>query len=159
MADEQRFSPLTALDRRILQALQQDGRLSNRALAERVGLSASACWKHTQRLFEDKVITSVQARIDPRAVDRQTMVMVGVVLDRSSQQSFEQFASAARALPQVLECYLVAGDMDYFLKVRVRDLPAFNRFHSERILALPHVLQVRTFFVLDEIKADGTLSF
>src|SRR3546814_19813224 len=66
--------------------------------------------------------------------------------------SSDLFAQAVRALPQVMECFLVAGDVDYFLKIRVHDLAAFNRFHSEKILALPGVRQVRTFFVLDEIK-------
>ncbi|RKR07585.1 AsnC family transcriptional regulator [Kushneria sinocarnis] len=148
---------LDAHDRRILRALQDNGRLSNADLARRVGLSASACWQHTKRLFERGVIRGVRAMIEPRAVQRETAVLVGVVLDRSTRDSFERFAEAAGALPQVLECWLVAGDVDYFMKVRVRDLPAFNRFHSEKIVALPGVRQVRTFFVLDEIKTDGAL--
>ena len=65
--------------------------------------------------------------------------------------------AAARALPPVLECYLVAGDVDYFIKLRVKDIAAFNRLHSERLIALPGVRQVRTFFVLNEIKTDGLL--
>ncbi|OHV08176.1 Lrp/AsnC family transcriptional regulator [Kushneria phosphatilytica] len=159
MDDEQRpvWPELDSHDRRILRALQDNGRLSNADLARRVGLSASACWQHTKRLFDQGVIRGVRALIEPRAVQRETAVLVGVVLDRSTQDSFARFAEAARALPQVLECWLVAGDVDYFMKVRVRDLPAFNRFHSEKIVALPGVRQVRTFFVLDEVKADGAL--
>ena len=85
------------------------------------------------------------------------MVLVGVVLDRSTRESFAAFERAVRELPEVLECYLVAGEVDYFLKVRVRDLAGFNRFHGERVIALPGVRQVRTFFVLSEIKTDGLL--
>lgn len=151
------IAELSAAEKRILRALQDDGRLSNVELARRVGLSATACWNHTRRLFESRVIRGVRALIDPQAVQRGTAVLIGVVLDRSTPDSFAAFETAARELPQVLECFLVAGEVDYFLKVRVRDLPAFNRFHSERIITLPGVRQVRTFFVLNEIKTDGPL--
>jgi Lrp/AsnC family transcriptional regulator, leucine-responsive regulatory protein len=157
MDEKPQFPELSLQDRRILKALQEDGRLSNADLAKQVGLSASACWNHTRRLFESKVIKAVRALIDPRAVQRELAALVGVVLDRSTPESFAKFAAATQALPQVLECFLVAGDVDYFLKVRVRDLAEFNRFHSEKIIALPGVRQVRTFFVLDEIKTDGLL--
>jgi len=146
-----------AADRRILRALQEDGRLSNKELARRVHLSESACWSRTKRLFEAGVIRSVRAVIAPEAVGQETVVLVGVVLDRSTRDSFAAFEAAVRDLPQVLECHLVAGEVDYFLKIRVRDLAGFNRFHSDRILALPGVRQVRTFFVLSEVKTDGLL--
>jgi Lrp/AsnC family leucine-responsive transcriptional regulator len=157
MEAEAQFPELTGADRRILRALQDNGRLSNADLARQVDLSASACWNHTRRLFETKVIKSVRALIDPKAVQRETAALIGIMLDRSTPDSFANFEKAARDLPQVLECFLVAGDVDYFLKVRVRDLPAFNRFHSEKIISLPGVRQVRTFFVLNEIKTDGVL--
>ncbi len=93
----------------------------------------------------------------PAAVGYGTLVFVGVVLDRSTPESFAAFEEAVRNMEQVLECVLVAGDVDYFLRIRVRDLPAFNRLHSERIIALPGVRQVRTFFVMSEVKSDGPL--
>lgn len=148
---------LTPVERKILRALQQDGRLSNAELARQVSLSPSACWNHTRKLFESGIITGVRAHVDPKAVQRETAVLVGVVLDRSTPESFQAFEAAARALPLVLECYLVAGDVDYFIKLRVKDIAAFNRLHSERLIALPGVRQVRTFFVLNEIKTDGLL--
>jgi len=148
---------IDAIDRRILRALQADGRLSNAALAERVHLSPAACWTRTRRLFERGIIRAVRALIDPAALHQETIVLVGVVLDRSTRESFAAFEDAVRALPQVLECFLVAGEVDYFLKVRVRDLAGFNRFHGETIITLPGVRQVRTFFVLNEVKTDGPL--
>ena len=148
---------LTPLDRRILRALQRDGRLSNAALAREVGLSPAACWTHTRRLFERGVIRGVRALVAPEAVGRGTLVLVGVVLDRSTPDTFAAFEAAVRAMDQVLECVLVAGEVDYFLRIRVRDLAAFNRLHSERIIALPGVRQVRTFFVMNEINTDGPL--
>jgi Lrp/AsnC family leucine-responsive transcriptional regulator len=148
---------LSALDRRILRALQRNGRMSNAALAREVGLSPAACWTHTKDLFERGVIRGIRALLDPEAVGRGTLVLVGVVLDRSTPESFAAFEQAVRTLDQVLECVLVAGEVDYFLRIRVRDLAAFNRLHSERIIALPGVRQVRTFFVMNEIKTDGLL--
>lgn len=148
---------LGALDRRIVRALQRDGRVSNAELAREVGLSPAACWTHTKRLFERGVVRGVRALLDPEAVGRGTLVLVGVVLDRSTPESFAAFERAVRAMDQVLECVLVAGEVDYFLRVRVRDLAAFNRLHSERIIALPGVRQVRTFFVMNEVKTDGPL--
>jgi Lrp/AsnC family transcriptional regulator, leucine-responsive regulatory protein len=148
---------LSPLDRRILRVLQRDGRISNAELAREVGISPAACWTHTKRLFETGVIRGVHALLDPEAVGRGTLALVGAVLDRSTPESFAAFEEAVRAMEQVLECVLVAGEVDYFLRIRVRDLAAFNRLHSERIIALPGVRQVRTFFVMNEIKTDGPL--
>ncbi len=148
---------LSATDRRILRALQRDGRISNASLAREVGLSPAACWTHTKRLFDTGVIRSVRALIAPEAVQRGTLALVGVVLDRSTPETFAAFEESARAMEQVLECVLVAGEVDYFLRIRVRDLAAFNRLHSERIIAMPGVRQVRTFFVMNEVKTDAPL--
>ena len=104
---EEQEITLDTTDRKILRALQNDGRLSNAELAKLVGLSAAACWNRTKRLFDLRVIQGVHARIDPAAVQRPVLVLVGVVLDRSTQESFAEFESAARDLPQVLECVLV----------------------------------------------------
>jgi Lrp/AsnC family leucine-responsive transcriptional regulator len=152
-------SDLNPYERKILRALQADGRMSNADLAKQVGLSTTACWNYTRRLFDSGVIKSVHALIDPNAVEQGTVVLIGVVLDRSTPDSFAAFEAAARVLPHVLECWLVAGDVDYFMKVRVRDLPAFNQLHNAQIIALPGVRQVRTFFVLNEVKSDGLLDF
>lgn len=149
---------LTQVDRRILRVLQRDGRTTNADLAKQVGLSPAACWTHTKRLFSTGVIRAVRALLAPEAIGYGTLVLVGVVLDRSTPESFAAFEAAVRALDQVLECVLVAGEVDYFLRIRVRDLPAFNRLHSETIIALPGVRQVRTFFVMNEVKTDGLLS-
>jgi Lrp/AsnC family leucine-responsive transcriptional regulator len=156
-SNEESDNQLNPADRRILRALQADGRLSNAELARRVGLSESACWTRTRQLFDSGIIKSVHAIVDPAAVQQETIALVGVVLDRSTPESFADFEAATRTLPQVLECFLVAGEVDYFMKVRVRDLPAFHRFHAEKIIALPGVRQVRTFFVLNEVKTDGLI--
>lgn len=146
---------INAAERKILKALQADGRMSNADLAKKVGLSTTACWNYTKRLFDNGVIKGVHALIDPVMVNQGTIVLIGVVLDRSTPESFSMFEAATRDLQEVLECWLVAGDVDYFMKIRVRDLPSFNTLHNTRIIALPGVRQVRTFFVLNEVKSDG----
>ncbi|OUJ88299.1 AsnC family transcriptional regulator, partial [Acinetobacter baumannii] len=111
---------LTPLELKIMRCLQENGRLSNAELAKLVGISTSSCWNHTQRLFKIGAILDVRARINPGMVQRETIVLVGVVLDRSTPDSFQAFEQAAGDLENVLECYLVAGEVDYFLKIRVK---------------------------------------
>ncbi|MEM7238330.1 MAG: Lrp/AsnC ligand binding domain-containing protein, partial [Pseudomonadota bacterium] len=88
-----------------------------------------------------------------------SLVMVGVVLDRSTPESFAEFEGAVTRLDVVLDCHLVAGDFDYLLKIRVRDMADFNRLHGETLIALPGVRQTRTFFVMKEVKDNGVLPF
>lgn len=147
------------LDRKLLRLLQRDGRLSNSALAAKLKLSEATCHRRMQRLFADGVVQSVRALVNPKTVERDVIVVVGVVLDRSTPESFAALEAAVQKLPVVLDCYLVAGDFDYFLKVRVRDLQDFNRLHSKTLIALPGVRQIRTFFVLKEVIDDAPLEF
>jgi Lrp/AsnC family leucine-responsive transcriptional regulator len=150
---------LAKTDIRILRQLQIDGRLSNADLAKKTNISPATCHRRTQRLFDNGYITSVKAAIAPERVDRGTLVMVGVVLDRSTPESFADFESAIRKLPFVLDCHLVAGDFDYFLKIRIRDIADFNRLHGNQLIALPGVRQTRTFFVLKEVVDNAPLDF
>jgi len=157
-----RDSSITVLDRtdlRILRALQAEGRLTNAELAARVNVSPATCHRRTQRLFEAGCITGVRAEIAPAAVGLAALVMVGVVLDRSTPESFAAFEKAVLALKEVLDCNLVAGDFDYLLKIRVRDMADFNALHGEKLIALPGVRQTRTFFVMKEVKQDARLPF
>ncbi|WP_306142105.1 Lrp/AsnC family transcriptional regulator [Roseibium sp. MMSF_3412] len=150
---------LDRTDRKILKLLQTEGRLSNAELAERVSVSPATCHRRTQRLFDEGVIGSVRAMVNPDEVDRAALVIVGVVLDRSTPQSFAEFEDAVRGLNFVLDCHLVAGDFDYFLKIRVKDMADFNRLHGEKLIALPGVRQTRTFFVMKEVTDNAPLSF
>ncbi|AVC45382.1 MULTISPECIES: Lrp/AsnC family transcriptional regulator [Rhizobium] len=147
------------IDLKILRALQSEGRLSNADLAERVNVSAATCHRRTQRLFEEGYITGVRAEVAPGAVGLGAMVMVGVVLDRSTPESFGAFEGAVMELKEVLDCNLVAGDFDYLLKIRVRDMADFNKLHGQKLIALPGVRQTRTFFVMKEVKENARLPF
>jgi Lrp/AsnC family leucine-responsive transcriptional regulator len=150
---------LDRIDVKILRLLQADGRMSNTDLAEQVDTSAATCHRRTQALFADGFIGPVRAHVVPEKVGRGSLVMVGVVLDRSTPASFSAFEAAVRAMPMILDCHLVAGDFDYFLKIRVRDMSDFNRLHGEKLIGLPGVRQIRTFFVMKEVVDNAPLAF
>ena len=148
---------LDRTDLKILRLLQGNGRLSNADLAQAVGVSPATCHQRTQALFDEGYIKSVRAMIAPSKVRKGALVMVGVVLDRSTPESFATFEKAVAKLKFILDCHLVAGDFDYFLKIRVGDLADFNRIHGDQLIALPGVRQTRTFFVMKEVVDNAPL--
>jgi Lrp/AsnC family transcriptional regulator, leucine-responsive regulatory protein len=150
---------LDRIDLKMLRLLQADGRLSNAELAQMVRVSPATCHRRTRRLFEEGYIARVRAMVAPGKVERGALVMVGVVLDRSTPESFAAFEKAVAKLNFILDCHLVAGDFDYFLKIRVRDMADFNRIHGEQLIALPGVRQTRTFFVMKEVVDNAPLDF
>jgi Lrp/AsnC family leucine-responsive transcriptional regulator len=156
---EYSIADLDGVDLKILRALQAEGRLTNAELAARVSVSPATCHRRTQRLFDEGVITGVRAEISPAAVGLGTLVLVGVVLDRSTPESFAAFEGAVLKMKDVLDCTLAAGDFDYLLKIRVRDMADFNKLHGHKLIALPGVRQTRTFFVMKEVKENARLPF
>ncbi|MGF1621706.1 MAG: Lrp/AsnC family transcriptional regulator [Rhodomicrobiaceae bacterium] len=150
---------LDRIDMKILRSLQAEGRLTNAELATRVNVSPATCHRRTQRLFDEGYIAGVRAEIAPAAVGLGALVMVGVVLDRSTPESFAAFEGAVLEMKDVLDCNLVAGDFDYLLKIRVRDMADFNKLHGLKLIALPGVRQTRTFFVMKEVKENARLPF
>ena len=159
MKDSSIKPELDRIDRRILQRLQRDGRMTNAELAKSANVSPATCHRRTQRLFDEGFIRAVRAEVAPRTVDRGALVIVGVVLDRSTPDSFAAFEAAIVKMPAVLDCHLVAGDFDFFLKIRVRDIDDFNRLHGSQLIALPGVRQTRTFFVMKEVVDNRPLDF
>jgi len=148
---------LDRTDRAILKALQRDASISNVALAAKVNLSAPACLRRVERLKEAGFITGIVALLNPRALDVGTMVMIGVVLDRSTPDSFTNFEKAAQKVSGCLECHVVTGEFDYFMLVRTKDNDSFNRLHAEQLLYLPGVRQIRTFMVLKQVLSTTQL--
>lgn len=159
MEESSTESNLDRTDMRILRHLQREGRLSNADLAKLVGVSAATCHRRTERLFKEGYVRGVHAAVAPQHVGRGALVMVGVVLDRSTPESFSAFEAAIRKLSFILDCHLVAGDFDYFLKIRARDMADFNRLHGSQLIALPGVRQTRTFFVMKEVVDGAALDF
>lgn len=150
---------LDRVDRRLLRLLQRDGRATNAELASAIHVSAATCHRRMARLQSEGYLKAVRAEVAPHRVGRGALVIVGVVLDRSTKESFAAFEEAAKKMRVVLDCHLVAGDFDYFLKIRVRDIADFNRLHGEQLIALPGVRQTRTFFVMKEVVDNAPLEF
>lgn len=150
---------LDRIDKSILRHLQRDGRLTNADIAKSVNVSPATCHRRTQRLLDEGHITGVHAQIDPASIGLGALVMVGVVLDRSTPESFAALEEAVSDMKELLDCHLVAGDFDYLLKIRVRDMADFNELHSKMLIALPGVRQIRSFFVMKEVKENAPLAF
>ena len=150
---------LDRIDLNILRCLHRNGRLTNAELAKAVNVSPATCHRRTQRLFDANLIEGVRAQVDPQVVGLGTLVMVGVVLDRSTPESFAEFEASVEGITNLLDCHLVAGDFDYLLKIRVRDMTDFNLLHSKMLIALPGVRQIRSFFVMKEVKENAELPF
>lgn len=150
---------LDRIDYKLLRLLQQDGRISNADLAQQVNISAATCHRRVDRLFKKGIIHSVRALVEPSAIQLGSLVIVGVVLDRSTPESFAEFEQAVTLLPVIIDCQLVAGEFDYFLRIRVKDMADFNQLHASQLLALPGVRQIRTFFVMKEVVENAPLTF
>ncbi|PRY04353.1 Lrp/AsnC family transcriptional regulator [Paraburkholderia sp. BL25I1N1] len=142
---------LDRVDRAILKLLQRDASISNVALAAKVNLSAPACLRRVDRLKQAGLIRGIVALLEPKKLNAGMMIIIGVVLDRSTPESFAAFEKAAQKVSGCMECHIVTGEFDCFMLVRTRDSESFNRLHAEQLLYLPGVRQVRTFMVLKEI--------
>ncbi len=141
------------MGRRILKELTGDARLANNELAERVGLSASACLRRLRRLEEAEIIQGYTALIDP-AVNGWTMTaLASIRLSRQHEDEIQMFENAVREWDEVLECHLVTGSRDYVLKVMSSGLDDYERFIKEKIARLKCVDTIETSFVMNTIKA------
>lgn len=155
--DNQQGKTLDRIDLNILRELQLDGRIRNTELASRVGLSATPCAERVRNLEKLGYIQSYNARLNPKLLDLELLVFVEITLLRTSPDVFEEFRTAVRKLPEVLECHLVSGNFDYLLKARVADMAAYRQLLGETLLTLPGVSDSRTYVVMEEIKEDQTL--
>ena len=147
---------LDALDRRILEQLQQEGRLSNHDLAGKVGLSASPCWRRVKALEDAGVIKGYAALLDAKSVGLSVNVFVSVSLSTQVEKALQAFEKAAAERPEVMECYLMTGDSDYLLRVVVPDLEAYERFVMA-FTKIPGIAQIRSSFALRAVKQGTAL--
>ena len=146
---------LDAADRRILRALQRDGRLPIVALAEQVGLSATPCQRRVRRLEETGLIQGYSARLDAARLGLPLQAFVQVALESHSEEVAERFHKALAARPEVLAAYTMSGDMDYLLHVLAPDMEAFGDFATRALLRMPGVKETRSSFVLATLKQAG----
>lgn len=144
-------------DRRILRALQADGRITNQALAEKCNISAAACFDRVKRLRAKGYIQGYMAVLDPAKLERALLIFVEVVLDRTTGDVFDAFAAAVRRHPEIMECHMVAGGFDYLIKARVKDMTAYRAFLGDTLVTMPGVRETRTYAVLEEVKSTMAL--
>lgn len=148
---------LDAKDRAVLAELQRDGRLTMQELAERTGMSSSACWRRVKSLEESGIIDRYAAIVNTKRAGFGLSSMVHVSLARHEQKNVDQFVREVLRHPEVLECFATSGEADFHLRVVVKDIDAYNVFLDDFIFRLPGVSQVRSNIVLKEIKADTAL--
>lgn len=146
------MSELNEADQRLLRLLQTDSRLSNQELAERAGMSASACWRRVRALEDAGIIAGYPAVLDAEKAGFSFSAIVHVTLARHETSHVATFISRIVERPEVLECLATTGEADYHLRVVCRDKDAYNVFLDEFLFRLPGIAHVRTNFVLKEVK-------
>ena len=145
------------VDHKILMHLQANGRMSLAELADKVGLSPSPCLRRVRMLEDAGVISRYVAVLDQRAVGLPVSVFVSIKLERQKQEALDRFAKAIARWPEVLECYLMTGPRDYWLRVVVPDLAAYERFVKQKLTRLEGIASIESSFALEQVKYTNVL--
>ena len=145
------MSHLDAIDHSILRMLQQNARITNAELAEKVGLSPSACSRRLDILEKNGVIDGYHAHLSHKALDYKMIAIVHISLSGQFAKTLSEFEAAVKRCPNVLACYLMSGEYDYILRVATRDLEDYERIHRDWLSALPHVVKINSSFALREV--------
>lgn len=143
---------LDRIDRLILTCLQRDGRMSMTQLADEVGLSATPCTERVRRLEREGVITGYHARLDPAALGLTMLVFVELKMSTKSDENFNMVKRKIAVVPEVLDCHLVAGDFDYLIKARIRQMSDYRQLLGQILLKLPGAVESRSYVVMEELK-------
>lgn len=149
-----RRSKLDKIDKKILRDLQEDGRITNVDLAKRVGISAPPCLRRVRALEENGYIKSYHAKVDHSALGYSVTVFALVKLNSQAEAVLEQFESFVKDLPMVRECHLLAGDVDFFVKVVAKDWDAYQEFHKDVLTKAPGVESVKSSLTIRSGKDD-----
>ncbi len=148
------MTTLDEIDRKIISALQAEGRLAIVDLADKVGLSATPCQRRVKRLEEEGLITRYAALVSPAAMGFGLQALVEVTLEDHSEKTVEAFEAAIRARSEVVACYAVTGDMDFLLHIFATDLNSFSDFALKALLRMPGVKGTRSSFIMQAVKSD-----
>jgi Lrp/AsnC family transcriptional regulator len=149
--------PPDRIDCRILNELQKDCSRSAAELGELIGLSQAACWRRIQRLEEEGFIVRRVAILNPEKAGLPTLMLAHVKLSAHGRTNLEAFSKKLQKLPNVLECYVLLGDPDFFLKIAVRDIYDYERFFFETLSKIEGVAEVRSMVALSKIKNETAL--
>ncbi|MFL4469760.1 Lrp/AsnC family transcriptional regulator [Tateyamaria armeniaca] len=148
------MAEIDQISERILRELSRDGRLSNIALAERVGLSPSACLRRVQELERRGVISGYRAVLDRTKLGQGFVAYIGVGLNEHSKASQEAFERAISRAPEVRECHNITGTIEYLLRVECADIASYKAFHTDMLGALPHVHSITSYVVMGSPKDE-----
>lgn len=148
---------LDRYERKILHILQRDASLSVAAIADQVGLSQTPCYRRIDRLEREGIIKRRVALVDRAKVGLHAQVFAQVKLDAHGRANLDEFTSAIHALPEVLECYVLMGTVDFMLRIVARDIQAYERFFFDKLSQLPGIQEINSTVALSEIKATTAL--
>ncbi|AYH42087.1 winged helix-turn-helix transcriptional regulator [Azoarcus sp. DN11] len=143
---------LDRIDRKILDLLQKDGRISMTDLAAKIGLSATPCTERVRRLEREGVITGYHAHVNPHALGKNLLVFVEIKLSAKSGEVFDRVKRELSFVPEVMECHLVSGDFDYLVKARITEMGEYRRLLGNILLKLPSAAESRSYVVMEELK-------
>ena len=149
---------LDRLDRKILDALQRQGRITMTELGEQIGLSTSPCAERVRRLERQGVITGYHARVNPQAIGRTLLVFVEITLTSKSGEVFEAVRREMLYLPEVMECHLVSGSFDYLVKARLHAMSEYRDLLGSILKKIPVPAQSHSYVVMEEVKESSYLS-
>lgn len=145
------------IDRRILELLQSEPGINAAAIGERIGLSQSACWRRMQRMREDGIIRDQPVRLDRQKVGLNTMVFAHVKLTSHGRSNLAAFAEAVADFPEVLDCYVLLGNVDFLLRILTTDIKAYEQFFFEKLSQLPGIQEVNSSIVMSDVKHTTVL--
>ncbi len=150
--NSQQMTKLDRINQQILQELSRDGRISNLELAERIGLSPSACLRRVQELERSGVITGYRAVLDRSALGHGFVTYIGVGLGEHTKDAQESFERAMERAPEVVECHNITGTIEYLLRVECADLPSYKQFHTDVLGTAPYVTSITSYVVMGSPK-------
>lgn len=148
---------LTPIDRKILAALQEDGRMTIQAIADQVGLSASPCLRRIRQMERSGIIAGYSATVAQKAVGLPVSVFISIKLERQRARELDAFGAAISRWPEVMECYLMTGQFDFLLRVVCSDLEAYEHFLRERLTQVEGVASIESSFSLGQVKYSRVL--
>ncbi len=148
---------LDATDKRLLELLQKDSDINIKELGTRLNLTKTPIYERIKRYVREGIIKKYVAILDSSKIEKSMVVFCSVSLESQKLEGIETFKKAIGDIPEVIECYLMGGANDFLLKVIVKDLQAYHQFSSGKLAALPNVSQIRSTFVLEEVKRSTVI--
>lgn len=146
------------VDKSILNLLQKNARITNKELAQEMGLSTTPVFERVKKLEKSGVIKNYVALVDNQKVNKELVAFISIKLDKHSKGNLLNFQNSINRLPEVMECFHIAGNVDYILKVAVANMQDYQRFMTERLSAIENINSLESSFVMEEVKRETAYS-